>query len=188
MPAELLTEPLAVSSAKPCRGSADLALSLETLTPQLIAEMAEHQANYWKEVAGPFHNFPPDVDWPSYLVLQSKGMLRVICGRNSQGELKGGAVVTITPHPHYACVLAALPLLFVDPEYRHGRIGIRLVRRAETEAEQSGAQLMMTHGGMHNGVYRLFEHLDYSDFGRYFVKTLLNNPNGLNPVFKKGAE
>jgi len=40
--------------------------------------------------------------------------------------------------------------------------------------------MMMTHGGVHNGVYRLFEAMKYQDFGRYFVKVI----GDTTPVFK----
>lgn len=145
--------------------------AVETLDMKLIGEMLPIQQGYWEEVAGPFHQFPPDVDWPTYLRAQELGRLRVLCGRADR-VLKAGAFIVLGPHPHYACDAASLPLLFVHPDYRRGREGIRLVKLAEDEARKSGAQLMMTHGGVHNGVYRLFEHLDYQDFGRYFVKVI----------------
>lgn len=165
--------------------SGELRYAREVLTPVLISEMIPLQDRYWQEVAGPFHNFPPDVDWLMYLGLEAKGALRVVCGRDAAGSLAAGAIVPITPHPHYACILASLPLLFVHPDYRRGREGMRLVKKAEEEAEKAGAQLMMTHGGVHNGVYRLFEFLRYSDFGRYFVKVLRNGPNGTTPIYKE---
>jgi GNAT superfamily N-acetyltransferase len=152
---------------------------VEELTPSLIEEMIPIQQGYWEEVAGPFHQFPPDVDWGTYLIAQQTSRLKVLCGR-VDGALKAGAFIVITPHPHYACIAASLPLLFVDPEYRRGREGIRLVKLAEKEAAKAGAQLMMTHGGVHNGVYKLFEHLEYQDFGRYFVKII----GDTRPVFK----
>jgi hypothetical protein len=104
----------------------------------------------------------------------------VICGRVN-GVLKAGVFIVITPHSHYACIAASLPLLFVDPEYRKGREGLRLVKLAEEEAVKSGAQMMMTHGGVHNGVYKLFEFMEYQDFGRYYVKLIGDNKN---PVYK----
>ncbi|HMD21949.1 MAG TPA: GNAT family N-acetyltransferase [Alloacidobacterium sp.] len=156
-----------------------LEYNVEELTPELIAETIPIQQGYWEEVAGPFHQFPPDVDWRTYMVAQQRGCLKVLCGRVA-GVLKAGAFVVITPHPHYACIAASLPLLFVHPDYRKGREGLRLVRRAEEEAIKAGAQLMMTHGGVHNGVYRLFEAMKYEDFGRYFVKVI----GDTTPVFK----
>lgn len=152
---------------------------VEPLTWSLIGEMIPIQDGYWKEVAGPFHDYPPDVDWKMYLTAQERGMLRVITGRDA-GVLKGGSVIVIGPHPHYACVSASLPLLFIDPEYRRGREGLKLVRMSEQVASEAGAQLMMTHGGVHNGVFRLFEFMEYQDFGRYFVKRIADTP----PVFK----
>lgn len=145
--------------------------AVEPLTQSLIAEMLPIQQGYWKEVAGPFHSFPPDVDWKTYHMAQQLGRLKVICGR-VEGVLRAGAFVVLGPHPHYACISASLPLLFVHPDFRKGREGVRLVKLAEEEAKKSGAQLMMTHGGVHNGVYRLFEAMKYEDFGRYFVKVI----------------
>jgi GNAT superfamily N-acetyltransferase len=159
-----------------------LEYNVETLTPDLIREMLPFQEQYHTEVAAPFHSFPPDVDWPTYLIAQQAGKLKVICGR-IDGKLKAGTFVVITPHPHYACISASLPLLFVDPEYRRGREGVRLVRMAIEESKKSGAQLMMSHGGVHNDVYKLFEYLGFSDYGRYFVMQI----GDTNPVFKDKA-
>ena len=145
--------------------------AVEELNLKLIGETEVHQHTYWEEVASPFHQFPPDVDWPTYLNAQKAGKLKVIACR-VDGLLKAGAFVVITPHPHYACIAASLPLLFVHPEYRRGREGIRLVKLAEEEGVKSGAQLMMTHGGVHNEVCKLFEYLEYGDAGRYFVKVI----------------
>lgn len=179
--------PTALAAPAPAPPPASLTYALEPLTPALIAEMIPLQQQYWQEVAGPFHSFPPDVDWPTYLKLELMGALRVIAVRDAAGALAGGAVLTITPHPHYACIVAALPLLFIHPDHRHGRAGLRLVKLAEAEAEKAGAQLLMTHGGVHNNVARIFDHLDFRDFGRYFVKVLPNGPLGTAPVFKSGS-
>lgn len=160
-----------------------LNLKVEPLTPALIDEMKVLQDGYWQEVAGPFHHYPPDVDWATYLKAQEIGRLIVITGR-ADGALKGGCCVVLGPHPHYACISGSLPLLFIHPDCRRGREGVRLLKTAEAEAEKAGCQLLMTHGGIHNGVYRLFEATGYSDFGRYFVKQLPNGPNGNSPVFK----
>jgi GNAT superfamily N-acetyltransferase len=162
-----------------------LEFRVEKLTRELISEMLPMQKEYWEDVAAPFHQFPPDVDWDTYLKAQDIGRLIVICARNEAGELKGGAMVIMGPHPHYACIAASLPLLFIEPTYRRGMEGLRLVSMAEREAEKAGAQLMITHGGMHNGVYRLFEVMKYSNFGQYFVKVLPNGPNRIAPVFKE---
>ena len=161
-----------------------LTYTVEPLTPEWIAETRPLQATYWSEVAGPFHDFPPDVNWTTYLSLQAQGGVRLVCGRDDAGTLQAGAVLIIGPHPHYACIAASMPLLFVHPDFRKGGEGLRLLRRAEQVAEESGAQLIMTHGGIHNGVYRIFESRKYADFGRYFVKVLPHGPHGLAPVFK----
>ena len=143
---------------------------------------------YMSEVAAPFHEFPADPDWMLYRSLQEGGRLRIVVGRNDRGQMKAFAVVVLGPHAHYACIYGTVPLLFLHPDYRKGSEGMRLVRLAERAAEKAGAQLLMTHGGMHNGVYRLFEGMHYQDFGKYYVKVLKEGPNGVKPVFKQGAK
>ena len=146
--------------------------------------MIERQKEYWNEVAGDFHSFPPDVDWNSYKLVQDNGRLFIICGRDENNCLKATAFIMITPHPHYACICASLPLLYIAPEARKGREGIRLIKLVEKTAESNGAQLLLTHGGVHNRVSKIFEFMKYDDFGRYFIKVLGNGPNGLRPIFK----
>lgn len=162
-----------------------LTYQVEILDQNLIAEMAHHQTEYWKEVAKPFHNFPPDVDWNLYLSAQKNGALKVVVGRDKKNTLKAGVFVLITPHPHYACIVASLPLLWLANDARRGLEGIRLIKIAEKTAGEAGAQLIMTHGGIHNRVAKVFEFLGYDDFGRYFVKPL-NGPNGTKPIYKGG--
>lgn len=157
-----------------------LEYAVEKLTTELIQELLPLQEEYWRQVAGPFHNFPPDVDWATYLRAEELGRLRFVVGRE-EGEVRGGAFIVLGPHPHYACISASLPLLFIHPDQRYGREGFRLLKLAEDTAAKAGAQMLMTHGGIHNGVAKLFEATHYQDFGRYFVKVI----GSAKPVFKK---
>jgi hypothetical protein len=119
-----------------------------------------------------------------YMAASQAGSLKVITGRDGEGRLGASAFIFTAPHPHYACICASLPLLYVDPAYRNGREGINLIKVVEYIAEQAGAQMLYTHGGIHNGVSKLFEFLKYDDFGRYFVKVLAKG-DSLAPIFKE---
>jgi hypothetical protein len=157
---------------------------IEKLTASLVDEMESLFSLYFDDVAAPFHSFPPNVDWDLYAAVAKIGRLRIVVGRNEEGDVKAFGVVGTGPHPHYACITGNVPMLFLHPDYRKGYEGIRLVRLLEKAAEEAGSQIILTHGGMHNGVYRLFEGMHYQTFGMYYVKVLGNGPNGLTPVFK----
>ncbi len=159
--------------------------AVETLTPELIKETESAQQGYWKECARPFLNFPVDVDWPTYITAQKMSMLRVIVARES-GQMAGAAFEIIAPDPHFACITASLPMLYLKPEHRKGYAGVRLIKLAEQYAVEGGAQELMTHGGIHNDVSRLFENMGYFDWGRYFVKNLKGSSP--YPVFKRGIQ
>lgn len=160
--------------------------NVEKLDGRLIGEMSLMTDLYMSDVAKPFHDFPADPDWKLYAALEQTGRLRVLVGRNETDQVKAFCVVILGPHAHYACIQGTVPLLFLHPDYRKGAEGMRLVRLAEKAAEIAGAQLFVTHGGMHNGVYRLFEGMHYKDFGKYYVKVLENGPHATRPVFKEG--
>jgi hypothetical protein len=159
-----------------------LTYQVEMLDDKLIAEMIPRQNEYWHD-AEPVHYFPPDIDWPTYYILQQNGVLKIVIGRD-EGVIKAAAFIVIAPHPHLACMSASLSLVYVAHESRKGREGIKLIQAAEKVAEESGAQIMMTHGGTHNHVGKIFEFMKYDDFGRFFVKALPNGPNGTKPIFK----
>jgi hypothetical protein len=161
--------------------------NVEKLDDRLIEEMSLMTDLYWNDVAAPFHGFPADPDWVLYKGLEGADRLRVIVGRNDRRQVKAFSVVVLGPHTHYACIQGTVPLLFLHPDYRKGSEGIRLVRLLEKAAEGAGAQIVITHGGMHNGVYRLFEGMHYQDFGRYYVKVKGEGPNGLTAIFKNSG-
>jgi hypothetical protein len=156
----------------------------EILTDKLIAEMEMMFDIYLEDVAAPFHAFPWNVDWFMYKDMASKDRLRIMAGRTEDGQLKAFSVAIIGPHPHYACIFATIPLFFLHPDFRKGMEGVRLRNVTEKLAADSGAQLILLHGGHHNNVAKLFEAGHFQDFGQYFVKVLPDGPLGTRPVYK----
>jgi len=158
----------------------------EELTSGLISEMSVMQDAYWRETTGDYHFFLPDPDWKTYLMAQRIGNLIIITARDRGNVLRGAAVTVIMPDMHYACISASIPMVFLDPAYRKGFDGVKLIHMAEHEACSRGAQLISTHGGIHTGVYRLFQALDYKNFGMYFTKILPDGPNRMKQIYKGG--
>jgi hypothetical protein len=156
----------------------------EILTDRLIEEMEVMFDLYLEEVAAPFHDFPWDVNWGLYKGFQEADSLRIIAGRTEVGQLKAFAVAVIGQHPHYACIHATVPLFFLHPDFRKGMEGVRLRNMIEKLAADSGAQLILMHGGHHNRVWKLFEAGGFQDFGQYGVKVLPNGPLGTRPIYK----
>lgn len=100
---------------------------------------------HWKELA----NYPdkiklnPDID--KYKFMQQNNVLKNICVYN-ESKLIGYCVLFCTPHPHYKDdVFVSVDVFYVDPEYRSGTIGIRLIKETEKVARSIGASVLLYH-------------------------------------------
>jgi GNAT superfamily N-acetyltransferase len=108
------------------------------------AEIEPLLAKHWQEIA-----FYPDIAlnprWEAYLSAEQAGALRVYTVRD-RGSLIGYAVFFVNLNIHYGDSLqAAQDLIYVDPMYRHGRIGLGLIRFSEKALREEGVQLVMHH-------------------------------------------
>ncbi|HEY5993341.1 MAG TPA: GNAT family N-acetyltransferase, partial [Gallionellaceae bacterium] len=61
-------------------------------------------------------------------------------------EITGYSINFVGPHLHYSGLrYAHNDALYVAPEHRGGRLGLRLIRETERLAKEKGARMMMWH-------------------------------------------
>lgn len=83
--------------------------------------------------------------WEVYHLMQEAGTLFAL-GARVDGLLVGYSASFIADHLHYASLrYAQNDVLFVAPEHRKTRLGIRLISETETEAKARGARMMLWH-------------------------------------------
>jgi len=81
-------------------------------------------------------------DWERYIQYQAMGVMHVLTAR-SGGHLVGYVMLFIGPHIHYAhTVWANISDPYLDPLYRSGWTGMRMLREAEKRAKQLGAKFV----------------------------------------------
>ena len=97
---------------------------------QMIAEYAVECANPGMGV--------PKPNREQYEAMAKAGMLHAL-GVYKGNELVGFMSYLLTPMAHFSRCAATTESLFLDPKYRHGLLGVRLIKTALKQAKSLGA-------------------------------------------------
>ena len=112
----------------------DKAAGLMPLAALHRAELAT--AAHWERLAP---------NWDAYHLLEQSGALLGLVAYLGD-EIVGYSVSFVGPHLHFSGMrYAQNDALFVKPEHRHGKLGLRLMRETELLARARGARMMMWH-------------------------------------------
>lgn len=87
------------------------------------------------------------VDFDAYERMEAAGKLRLYAVRSLPSwELIGYEVVMVGPNIHYAdSIQAKVDVLYLAPEYRRGRLGMRLIDYADAMLKTEGVQVIYQH-------------------------------------------
>jgi len=112
-------------------------VTVDAMLPIMGALMREHwqETESWIEGEGPV----PAVE--IYHAMESTGVL-IVLGAFDGDTIVGYVTATVSPHPHYSFLVAQHDLLYLDPAYRRGRTGLRLMLEIEIIAKARGARWM----------------------------------------------
>lgn len=117
--------------------------------------------DHWDEIALNKQVMALKPDMPRYKAMAEAGNLLVL-GAWQDGALVGYSVNFVMQHLHYADLrICSNDLLFVSPEVRKGRVGLRLIRATEVAAKDVGARLMLWHGKPNTTLVEIMPALGY---------------------------
>jgi GNAT superfamily N-acetyltransferase len=117
----------------------------EVYTDELIEEMRPLLFKHWKEIATYQDRIPLDPDFSLYAKLDAMGKLLCLTAR-LDGRLIGYSVFLLTRVAHYKSTLCAVnDVIYVEPEFRKGSIGVRLIRESEKRLKDLGVVKMTWH-------------------------------------------
>ena len=126
---------------------------------------------HWQELAH-FKDIPLKPRWDAYERLSDAGQLLAFTVRD-RGALVGYAAYLVTPSMHYGILQAQQDVIYLDPEYRRGRIGLNLIRYSEGVLRSKGVELIYQHVKLaHPQLGRLLEHTGYTLMDQIWVKRL----------------
>ena len=129
---------------------------------------------HWKEIATNQQEIKLNPDWDMYHYLEEKGFLKVFTARE-EGKLVGYYVAVLSRSLHYKDHLFATnDLIFLRPEYRKGRTGIKLIQFAEKYLKEDGASVLFINTKVHKPFGRLLEYLGYTADEHTYVKCVGN--------------
>lgn len=117
-------------------------------------------------------DFPMAPDYKQYWNMANLGWL--VCINCMDGDsLIGYIIFIIQPHLHYrTCITAFEDIYYLKPEYRKGRIGIKMFKYAEEVLKEIGVHRIIMHTKIHLDNSRLFEYLGYKHTDKLYTKIL----------------
>lgn len=152
----------------------EVAYARETLS-RFIDEAFPLLSDHWQEVSH-YSDIPLDPDLVRYHSSEDQGMLRVYTARVG-GKLAGYSVFLVNHNAHYASSLQAQQdVLFVHPDFRRGRLGIRLIDFADAELKAEGVQVVTHHVKVkHLALAAILERKNYELVEVIYAKRLDSN-------------
>ncbi|HEY5993656.1 MAG TPA: GNAT family N-acetyltransferase [Gallionellaceae bacterium] len=113
----------------------------------------------------------PNVD--AYRALEQSGALLALVAYREE-EIVGYSINFIGQHMHYSGLrYAHNDALYVAPEHRGGRLGLRLMRETERLAKEKGARMMMWHAKTDTTLEKLMTRTGYAVQDIIFSKEII---------------
>lgn len=130
---------------------------VQALWPELFPLFEAH----YHEIAK-YQDIELSPNTEAYEAMENAGVLRWYTAR-SEGRLIGYASFVVQRHLHYSKSLnATQDLVFLDPAYRGGRTGYRLMRYTEEQLKAEGVQVITHHVKVgHPALAGLLEFMGY---------------------------
>ncbi len=126
---------------------------------------------HWEEIAH-YKDIPLDPDIDVYTAVENLGNSRCYTVRDD-GRLVGYVLFFVRGHMHYKMSIQAIQdVLFLLPEYRKGRIGIKFLQWAEEALTAEGVQVIYQHVKTTNKAGELMERLGYELVDKVYAKRL----------------
>ena len=127
----------------------------------------------WSDIARDQTLPPMDVDWDSYVRLESLGVTRTFTVR-LRGALVGAAVYFIAPNMHHrGTVWATCDVIWIRPDMRLPLLGLRLLRYAEDSLHRAGATVFRVGAKVKRPeLARLLVHMGYEPVEVHYQKVL----------------
>lgn len=124
---------------------ADLHVRIRTASVDEVRQHGERLFRANVEETEPTMALDLSPDWATYRAAEKRGQLIVLAAWFLE-RLVGYAVAGLSPAPHYRQVtICQQDLLYVDPQWRTQRVGLRLIEQMRREATRRGAHQLFMH-------------------------------------------
>lgn len=125
---------------------------------------------HWQEIALNKDKIKLNPDWEAYHNLEQEGLLKIFTARE-EDKLVGYFVVVVQRNLHYKDHLFAVnDIIFLHPDYRKGRTGIKLIQFAEQCLKEDGVSVLSINTKVHKPFDVLMEFLRFRLIERVYSK------------------
>ena len=125
---------------------------------------------HWEEIALYQDDIKLNPAYDRYYALEELSMLKVFTARDS-GHPVGYLVFIVDANLHYQDTLwARMDILYISPEFRNARVGMRLISFAEDCLKKDGVDVIMLGTKSHKSFGRLLHFMGYDKVETYYGK------------------
>jgi GNAT superfamily N-acetyltransferase len=128
-----------------------------------------------KDEIAHYADIPLNIDKGAYEKAEAAGILKVYTARSVPDfALIGYAIYFIGPNMHYRdSIQARQDVVYLAPEWRKGRLGMRLIAYADDRLRDWGVQVCHHHQKLaHPAIGKVLEHLGYEAVEQIWSKRL----------------
>lgn len=127
---------------------------------------------HWEEIALYQDSIKLNPDYDKYYALEELSILKTFTARDD-GKPVGYIVFIVDANLHYQdTVWAKMDILYIAPEYRNARVGMRLIQFAEDYLKDDGVDVVMLGTKSHKSFGRLLQFMGYSEVETYYGKRI----------------
>lgn len=137
----------------------------------ILEELKPIHAAHWQETERYRHGIALNPDYQYMINAERSGRFMLFTVR-SEGELVGNCMMYLSKSTHTQRWVAEEDTIFILPEYRQGRLGVRLIRYVEDVLRNMGVTEIRVTVKTVNRVGELLQHLGYSHTGNQLTRIL----------------
>lgn len=128
---------------------------------KFLEESKQLLKDHWEEIAKNKDKIALAPDEEKAYLMEANGFLLNAVAYD-EDKMIGYTLIVITPHFHYKNdKFAHVDLLFLDKEYRKGKVGLQLIKISEELAKENGASILTHHAKPDTALEKLLPRLDY---------------------------
>ena len=138
-------------------------LYVEPLSDKLIGEVQPLIELHYEELTLHKQVVKLDPDWNRYKSLADQNMITIITARD-KGILIGYSLFFVNSHIHYKNnIMANNDVLYLHPDYRQGRTGLKLIRKCEQVLQEQQVDKIVWHVKYAKDFRQILYRLGYED-------------------------
>lgn len=138
---------------------------------QALDEIKPVHAAHWQETEGYRHGIALNPDY-DYMINAERTSRFILFTVRHEGKLVGNCMMYLSRSTHTQKWVAEEDTIFILPEYRQGRLGVRLIRYVEDVLRNMGVTEIRVTVKTVNRVGELLQHLGYTHTGNQLTRIL----------------